>query len=145
MPLRQAAGYFFPSRRGEDMRPRKDKTSASRALDDRRLQRVMQFIADNLQNDIRLKNLAEVANLSPFHFARTFRKATGGSPHRYLRKCRLEKAKELLAEGQASLTDIALTCSFSSQSSFTRAFTRATGIAPGKYREICRPRSRKHP
>ena len=124
---------------------RDDKTTLSRTLDDRRLRRAMQFIGANLQNDIRLKDLAEVANLSLFHFARAFRKATGQSPHRFVRECRLEKAKELLAEGSAPLADIALTCGFSSQSSFTRAFTRAFGMAPGQYREIHRPRSRNQP
>ncbi|MDI4232754.1 MULTISPECIES: AraC family transcriptional regulator [unclassified Bradyrhizobium] len=94
----------------------------------------MQFIAANLHNTIRLKDLAEVASLSPFHFSRAFRKATGESPHRFLRECRLEKAKELLADGAATIAEISLICSFSSQSSFTRAFTRAFGLAPGKYR-----------
>ena len=127
------------------MPTRDDEPSPSRALDDRRLRRVMQFIAANLQNDIHIKDLAAVANLSLFHFARAFRKATGESPHRFVRECRLEKAKELLAEGSAPLADIALTCNFSSQSSFTRAFTRAFGIAPGKYRENHGPRSREQP
>ncbi|MDI3561902.1 helix-turn-helix transcriptional regulator [Bradyrhizobium sp. Arg816] len=122
---------------------RDDKTPPSRTLDDRRLRRVMQFIAANLQNDIRLKDLAEVANLSLFHFARAFRKATGESPHRFVRECRLEKAKDLLAEGNATLADIALTCNFSSQSSFTRAFTRAFGMAPGQFRKNRGPHSRK--
>ena len=125
------------------MLTRGDKISPSRGLDDRRLRRVMQFIAANLQNDIRLKDLAAVANLSPFHFSRAFRKATGESPHRFVRGCRLEKAKGLLAEGSSPLADIAFSCNFSSQSSFTRAFTRAFGIAPGKYRENEGPRSRK--
>ncbi|WP_083636364.1 AraC family transcriptional regulator [Bradyrhizobium sp. AS23.2] len=125
------------------MPTRDDKISQPRALNDCRLRRVMQFIAINLQNDIRLKDLAGVANLSPFHFARAFRKATGEPPHRFVRNCRLEKAKELLAETSAPLAEVALTCNFSSQSSFTRAFTRAFGIAPGKYRENHGLRPRK--
>jgi AraC family transcriptional regulator len=122
------------------MLTRDDEISRSQALDDRRLLRVMQFIAANLQNDIRLKDLAAVANLSPFHFSRAFRKATGQSPHRFVRGCRLEKAMELLCEVDTSLAEIALTCSFSSQSSFTRAFTRAFGLSPGLYRDRIRAR-----
>ena len=113
-------------------------------LDDRRLQRVLQFVDENLQNSIALKDLAAIANLSPFYFARAFRSITGSSPQRYVRQRRLEKAKEFLVDGDTSLADIAFTCNFSSQSSFTRAFTRAFGIAPGKYREN-HYRSRKQP
>ena len=115
------------------------ETHPPRALDDRRLRRVMQFIATNLKNNIRLRDLARAANLSPFHFARAFRKATGESPHRFVRGCRLERAKDLLAQDDLSLAEIALACNFSSQSSFTRAFTRAYGIAPGKFRESTNP------
>ena len=50
-----------------------------------RLQRVLQFVDDNLQNPIHLRDLAAVANLSPFHFSRTFRETTGQSPHRFVR------------------------------------------------------------
>lgn len=124
------------------MSGRDEKTSPPKALDDQRLRRVMQFIAENLQNDIHLNDLAQVANLSPFHFARAFRKATGEPPHRFVRGCRLEWAKELL-EGSAPIAEIALTCNFSSQSSFTRAFTRAFGIAPGGYRAKSGERTRK--
>ena len=114
---------------------RTNSNKPSHALDDRRLQRVLQFVDENLQSSIALKDLASIASLSPFYFSRAFRRVTGSSPQRYVRQRRLEKAKELLADGSASLADVALTCNFSSQSSFTRAFTRAFGVAPGKYRE----------
>ena len=104
------------------------------ALDDRRLRRVLQFVDQNLQNPIRLKDLAEVANLSRFHFSRAFRKAMGQSPHRFVRNRRLERAKDLVLEEKLTLAEIAGICNFSSQTSFTRAFARATGMAPGRYR-----------
>ena len=123
--------------------PKRDQQAlAPPALDDRRLRLVMQFIRANLKNDIRLKDLAKVANLSQFYFARAFRKATGETPHRFVRGCRLEQAKDLLAEDDMSLAEIALACNFSSQSSFTRAFTRAFGVAPGKFRESTNLRAR---
>jgi AraC family transcriptional regulator len=115
--------------------PHINNKKPAHALDERRLQRVLQFVDDNLHNPIALKDLAAIANLSPFYFSRAFRRVMGNSPQRFVRERRLGKAKELLAEGTAALADIALTCNFSSQSSFTRAFTRAFGIAPGKYRE----------
>ncbi|MCC8954188.1 helix-turn-helix transcriptional regulator [Bradyrhizobium sp. Pear77] len=99
------------------------------------MRKIMQFVEANLHADIRLKDLADVANLSPFHFSRAFRKSTGEPPHRFVRGCRLEKAKQLLIEGDASLAEISLICNFSSQSSFTRAFTRAFGAPPGTFRK----------
>ena len=82
-----------------------------------RLQRVLQFVDDNLQNPIHLRDLAAIANLSPFHFSRTFRETTGQSPHRFVRERRLEKAKQLVIEGKTELTEIAAICVFSSQAS----------------------------
>ena len=120
-----------------------NRSSPGRALDDHRLRRVMQFIEANLQNHIQLKDLAEIANLSPFHFLRAFRKATGEAPHRFIQGCRLAKARQLLEDESLTLAEISLICNFSSQSSFTRAFTRAVGMAPGKYREIYGPGLRK--
>ena len=105
------------------------------ALDDRRLQRVLQFVDQNLQNPIHLNDLAEAANLSPFHFSRAFRKAMGRPPHRFVRERRLEKAKDLVLEKKLTLAEIAGICNFSSQASFTRAFTRAVGMPPAKYRQ----------
>ena len=116
------------------MHARADSEPLSKSLDDPRLRRVLQFVDENLQDSIRLKDLAAVARLSPFHFSRAFRNAIGQSPCRFVRKRRLEKAKELVAGGMLPLAEIALICNFSSQTSFTRAFTQATGLPPGQYR-----------
>ena len=113
-------------------------TSVLHALGDRRLQRVLEFVDDNLQNPICLADLAAIANLSRFYFSRTFRETTGLSPHRFVRERRLEKAKQLVVEGKAGLTEIAAICNFSSQASFTRAFTRLVGLSPAKYRQLHR-------
>ena len=102
-------------------------------LDERRLRRVLDYMAAHLETDVSLDDLARVANLSPFHFSRVFAAAMGMPPHRYLSRLRLERAKTLLALGAMSITEIALTCCFSSQSNFTRAFQRATGTTPLAY------------
>ena len=125
------------------MHARTDSEPLSHALDDRRLRRVLQFVNENLQNSFRVKDLAAVANLSPFHFSRAFRTAIGQSPYRFVRERRVEKAKELIAEGAVPLAEIALICNFSSQTSFTRAFTRATGLPPGQYRQRARAARRE--
>jgi AraC family transcriptional regulator len=103
-------------------------------LAEHRLRRVLQFMAEHLEDDIGLDELAAVAGLSVFHFHRMFANAMGMPPHRYLSQMRLERAKTLLALGRLSLAQISLACRFSSQPNFSRAFRRATGMTPLAYR-----------
>lgn len=103
-------------------------------LGERRVRRVIDFMTQNLDQDLSVDDLAAVACVSPFHFIRMFQKAVGTTPSRYLGNLRLERAKALLVLGDAPIADIALSCCFSSQSNFTRAFRRATGRTPGAYR-----------
>ena len=106
------------------------------ALDARRLKRVLDFIDAHWASDISLHELAAQACLSPFHFARLFRDATGLSPHRYVTERRIKAAQAMLAAKQASLAQIAFDTGFGSQANFTRVFRRATGLTPGNYREM---------
>jgi AraC family transcriptional regulator len=108
--------------------------AVSAKRDQLRIRRVLDFISDRLAEQITLAELAEVAGLSTFHFARIFRNTVGISPHRYLSRLRLENAMVEIAIGKLPLAQIALNAGFSSQASFTRAFGRATGITPGEYR-----------
>ncbi|TPG46026.1 AraC family transcriptional regulator [Roseomonas nepalensis] len=114
--------------------PASGPVRASRLLDERRLHRVLEYMAEHLEDEIGLNELAAIAYLSPFHFNRMFTKYMGVPPHRYLGRLRLERAKTLLATGRLSLAEIAVTCCFSSQSNFSRAFRRAAGISPLRYR-----------
>ena len=101
------------------------------ALDPRRLRRVIDFIEAHLGEDLTIETLAKEAYLSPFHFARAFKAATGTSPHRYLIDRRIKCAKALIAEGELRLTEIADKCGFSSQAHFTRWFKQLVGTTPG--------------
>jgi AraC family transcriptional regulator len=103
-------------------------------LDRGRLRRVLDYIEANLEGDLSLEQLAAVACLSRFHFARAFKAAIGRSPHRHVSARRLEHAKTLLRRDDRSLADIALALNFSCQANFTRAFVAATGQTPGRYR-----------
>lgn len=98
-----------------------------------RMRRVVDYIQANLEGDIRLEELANIACLSRFHFVRAFKAATGTSPYRYVADLRIERAKTLLRLGQLSLVEIAVELNFSSQATFTRAFRKATGHTPGQY------------
>jgi AraC family transcriptional regulator len=103
-------------------------------IDHARLRRTLDHISANLDKDITLAQLAQVAGLSVFHFARTFTRAMGVSPSRYVSRLRLERAMADIAAGNLSLAEIAFKAGFSSQASFTRAFYRVTGLTPGEYR-----------
>ena len=111
------------------------KPNVSHPLDYARLRRVLDYMADHICDQITLEELADVACLSTFHFARVFALAVGVPPHRYLSRMRLENAMAALAAGRLPMSEIALKACFSSQASFTRAFRRATGMTPGEYRQ----------
>ena len=98
---------------------------------------MLDFIEAHLASDISLDDLAAEACLSPFHFSRLFRKATGLSPCRYVTDRRIQAAQKMLAVDQSSLVQVALDTGFGSQGNFTRAFRKATGLTPGQYRELC--------
>ena len=72
--------------------------------------------------------------MSPYHFARLFKQATGVSPRQFVIRRRIEAAKILLAARRLSIGEVALAVGFCSQSHFTTSFRRSTGITPGHYR-----------
>ncbi len=109
-------------------------TMAKGVLDRRRLNRVLEYIETNLDVDISINDLAEVACTSLFHFVRAFRQAMGRPPNAHLGARRLDRAKQLLVYSDTSLVDISLNSHFSSQANFTKAFTRAMGTSPARYR-----------
>lgn len=99
-----------------------------------KLRGVTEFIGDNYGRDIKLAELAQVAGMSSFHFAREFKRTTGTTPHQYLIKFRIERAKTLLAKRDLPLIEVSLRSGFSHQSHFTRLFRRVTGTTPHSYR-----------
>ena len=96
--------------------------------------RVAAFIEEHVADDIPLASLAELARLSPYHFCRSFKLSFGMPPHRYHASRRIERAKQLLADRERSVTAIALDIGFNGTSTFTAAFHRLTGQTPSNYR-----------
>jgi AraC-like DNA-binding protein len=99
-----------------------------------RLQRVDDYVKANLSEHITLNDMAAAAGLSPMHFAAQFRVATGYRPHHYLLLCRMEHAKQLMADMPRSMLDIALEVGFHTQAHFTTVFKRLTGKTPTQWR-----------
>ncbi|MFE1599824.1 helix-turn-helix domain-containing protein [Methylobacterium sp. ID0610] len=113
-------------------------STAPRGLDTRRLKRVLDYIDAHFAEPISLDRLAAEACLSPFHFSRLFRKATGLTPHRYLTDRRVRAAREALALDRSSLLEIASKTGFGSQENFIRVFRKSTGLTPGEFRQLSR-------
>jgi AraC family transcriptional regulator len=105
------------------------------ALPRARLRAVLEYIEEHLNASPTLEQMAAVARLSPFHFARQFKAATGLPPHEYVIVRRVERAKQFLQDGgDLSLAAIAAQAGFSDQSQFSRHFKRILGVTPGQFR-----------
>ena len=103
-------------------------------LVDRRIRRAIELMHAHMNRELPLEEIAAAAFLSPFHFARLFKKLTGASPHAYLATLRVARAQSLLAETDLSISEVSARVGYSSPSHFTKAFRQATGLAPRAYR-----------
>ena len=108
-------------------------------LSGKKLKQVTTLIAENYEGDLSLADLAGVAGMSTFHFAREFKRTTGTTPHQYLIKFRVERAKALLTGSEIPLVEVSSRSGFSHQSHFTRLFRRLTGTTPQSYRLMFQP------
>ena len=95
---------------------------------------VVDFIEENLVENISLAKLAQLIQLSPYHFCRAFKQSFGVPPHRYHTRRRIDRAKALLADPNESVTSVGMAIGFSETSSFTAAFRKVSGMTPTEYR-----------
>jgi AraC family transcriptional regulator len=107
---------------------------AKGGLPPRLLRRIEAYIEAHLDAPLRISELAEMAGLSEFHFARMFKTSKGEPPHRHVQRLRVEKAKRLIGETGMELSEIALACGFATQSHFSACFRKRTGFTPSAWR-----------
>jgi AraC family transcriptional regulator len=100
-----------------------------------RLRRVTDLVRAKIDNDLTLEDLAQSADLSVAHFSQMFRRSTGESPHQFVLRRRVERAKEMLRAAEARVLDVAVACGFKTQQHFARVFRQLSGTSPTKYRQ----------
>ena len=117
-----------------NMRRSHDLELSRAGLVDRRIRRSVELMHAQLAADLSLKEIAAASYLSPFHFARVFKKLTGATPHAYLAAIRNARAQLLLANPELSISEIGALVGYASPSHFTKAFRQATGLTPRAFR-----------
>jgi AraC family transcriptional regulator len=111
-----------------------DKCDAGTSLTQPKLSVVEHFIREHIAESIQIEHLAALVHMSPSHFARAFKNATGHPPHFYLTTERLRLAQSMLSEGSLPLIDVAARAGFQTQQHFTEVFHRYAGCTPRAFR-----------
>ena len=100
----------------------------------RKLRQVEDHVSEHLAGEISVEALAAVAGLSPFHFSRVFKQATGMAPHQFVTRQRMAQAQRLIRETSRSLIEIALEVGYTNPSHFAQVFRRVVGVTPTEFR-----------
>jgi AraC family transcriptional regulator len=101
-----------------------------------KLNEAIAYINEHLDYNLNLADVAASVQMSPHYFASLFKQSTGLTPHQYVMKCRIDKAKLLLWKPELTLVEICHQVGFQSQSHFTRVFRQHTNLTPKIYREL---------
>jgi AraC-like DNA-binding protein len=102
------------------------------------VERVIATMWDRYHEPLSLADMADTAIFSRFYFSRVFRSVTGTSPGRFLTAIRLYKAKNLLLQTSASVTEVSYLVGYNSPGTFSSRFTRSVGMSPGQFRDLSR-------
>jgi AraC family transcriptional regulator len=100
-----------------------------------RLRRIKELVHAKMEDDLSLDEMAESVGLSTAHFARMFRKSTGQTPHQFVLRQRLERAKAMLRAPDARVLDVAVACGFKTQQHFAQVFRDVWRVSPTEYRQ----------
>ncbi len=108
----------------------------SSCIDKNNINRSIEYLMDNYNEEISLQQLSQIANLSPYHFIRVFKSQTGITPYQFLIGIKIHKAMDLLKSSQLSVTEISSRCGFANPSYFAAIFKKRNGITPSRYRKM---------
>jgi AraC family transcriptional regulator len=100
-----------------------------------RLRRIKELVHAKMEDDLSLDEMAQSVGLSTAHFARMFRQSTGETPHQFVLRQRVERAKAMLRTPAARVLDVAVACGFKTQQHFAQVFRDVCGISPTQYRQ----------
>jgi AraC family transcriptional regulator len=100
-----------------------------------RLRRIKELVHAKIEDDLGLDDMAQSVGLSTAHFARMFRKSTGETPHQFVLRQRIERAKEMLRAPNARVLDVAVACGFKTQQHFAQVFRDVCRVSPTEYRQ----------
>jgi AraC-like DNA-binding protein len=103
------------------------------------LDQAREFLRTTALSPVRLDEAAAVACMSPFHFHRSFTRTFGETPHRFVTRLRIDRAKALLAGTDLSVLDVCLAVGYQSVGTFSRRFAALVGRSPSDYRRGARP------
>ncbi len=103
-----------------------------------RLYRSREYLAGRVEQQLRLSDAADEACLSPFHYHRMFVRAFGETPHEFMTRLRIDRAKQLLARDECPVTEVCLAVGYESFGSFSSLFRRRVGRSPLEYRREVR-------
>jgi len=99
-----------------------------------RLRTITELVHAKMEGELTLIEMAQSVELSPAHFSRMFRQSTGETPHQFVLRNRIERAKEMLRAPEARILDVAVACGFKTQQHFARVFRHVCGTSPREYR-----------
>jgi AraC family transcriptional regulator len=102
----------------------------------KKLNQAIEYIHQHLGENLSLTAIANELGMSHFYFCRLFKQSMGLTPHQYLIQQRVERAKQLLKQPGAAITNVALDCGFANLSHFAKYFRKHTGISPKRFREL---------
>ena len=100
-----------------------------------RLRRIKELVDAKMEDDLSLDEMAQSVGLSTAHFARMFRKSTGETPHQFVLRQRIDRAKAMLRAPDARVLDVAVACGFKTQQHFAQVFRDVCSVSPTEYRQ----------